>query len=254
MRFLPSKYGRTAAEVLLTTAIVAFVVYDLSGHSSVKPEATSEGVLSFDAKRPSTLPVLSAASSPSRFDAAVTGITAANTFTVCGNTAAPTNPWVIGNGTNQALIIQLGGGCIVNPAIQTANSTSNVTLAAISVASGSWLSFQNIQSQATTTGAASGTLTMASGSTLETALASIIAKPTRTCTQMLSHSEQSPGKGASTANRVPVHSSARTEYSWTPLPTTYLSSSPYIFRFPPSFTQTGATEREFKAKSVGPEW
>jgi hypothetical protein len=172
MRFLPSNPGRTAAEVLLTAAIVAFVVYDLSGHSSVKPESSSNVVLSFEAKRPSALPAVDAASS-SRFDTAVTGITSANTFTVCGNTAAPTNPWLIGNGTNQALIIQLGGGCIANPAIQITNSSTNATsLAGINVQSGSWLSFQNIQSQGTSAGATSWQLTMASGSTLETVLAS----------------------------------------------------------------------------------
>ena len=146
----------------------------------------SSVVLSFEAKRPSTLPTFNA--DTSRFDAAVTGITAANTFTVCGtgNALQPSNPWIIGNGTNQALIIQLGDGCITDPAIQFTNSTSQVTsLAAINIASGSWLSFQNIQSQATTAGATSGALTMASGSILETALASIIAKQTRICTQPL---------------------------------------------------------------------
>ena len=51
MRFLPSNPARVAAEVLLTVAIVAFVAYDLSGRSSVKPEA-SNVELSFEAKRP----------------------------------------------------------------------------------------------------------------------------------------------------------------------------------------------------------
>ena len=66
MRFLPSTPGRTAAEVLLTVAILAFVVYDLGGQSSAKPEA-SNVVLSFEGKRPSALPAAEVAAPSSRF-------------------------------------------------------------------------------------------------------------------------------------------------------------------------------------------
>jgi hypothetical protein len=139
----------------------------------VKPEATN--VLSFEAKRSSALPAAEVASS-SRFDAAVTGISTANQFTVCGNTQAPSNPWLIGNGTNQALIIQLGGGCIANPAILSTNTTTNSsTLAGLNIQSGSWLSILNVQSQTTGSGATSGLLQMASGSILETGLAAGLA-------------------------------------------------------------------------------
>ena len=171
MHFLPASPWRAAAEILLTAAVVAFVVYDLGGDSSVKPEAASNVELSFEAKRPSS----TALTASSRFDAMVTGIATANTFTVCGNTVAPANPWVIGNGTNQALVIQLGGGCNPNPAITNFNAATNVSVVnGITVNSGSWLSFQNIQySNGNSAGAISVALSMASGSYLETNLSSI---------------------------------------------------------------------------------
>ena len=170
MRFLPSNPARVAAEVLLTVAIVPFVAYDLSGRSSVKPEA-SNVELSFEAKRPSAAPLAPS----SRFEAAaVNGISASNTFGVCGNTVVAANPWVVGGSTNQALEIHLGSGCICNPAISVSNSTTNASgLAGISVQSGSFLSFTDVSSQQSGCGATSGLLQLASGSTLLTGLSSI---------------------------------------------------------------------------------
>ena len=170
MRFLPSNPARVAAEVLLTVAIVAFVAYDLSGRSSVKPEA-SNVELSFEAKRPSAAPLAPS----SRFEAAaVNGMSASNTFGVCGNTVVAANPWVVGGSTNQALEVHLGSGCICNPAISVSNSTTNASgLAGISVQSGSFLSFTDVSSQQSGCGATSGLLQLASGSTLLTGLSSI---------------------------------------------------------------------------------
>ena len=170
MRFLPSNPARVAAEVLLTVAIVAFVAYDLSGRSSVKPEA-SNVELSFEAKRPSAAPLAPS----SRFEAAaVNGISASNTFGVCGNTVVAANPWVVGGSTNQALEVHLGSGCICNPAISVSNSTTNASgLAGISVQSGSFLSFTDVSSQQSGCGATSGLLQLASGSTLLTGLSSM---------------------------------------------------------------------------------
>ena len=178
MRFLPSNPARVAAEVLLTVAIVAFVAYDLSGRSSVKPEA-SNVELSFEAKRPAAAPLAPS----SRFEAAVTGITPANTFSVCGNFFAPFNPWVIGNGTNQALIVQLGNGCSPNPAILNFNAATNVSLPnALIINGGSWFSFQAITtSSGSSAGATCGLLIMLSGSYLETIVSSIFLLPPPLC-------------------------------------------------------------------------
>lgn len=164
MRFFPSNPRRTAAEILLTVAIIAFVVYDLSGNSA-KPEATNV-VLSFESK--ST--VQPSASAPSRFESTVTGIAAGNTFTVCDNTIAPQNPWVIGNFTaNQALIIRLGDNCPPAPTLLAFNSTTNASVTAgIIVQGGSWLSFQNIMyTNGIPAGARTGPLVMLPNSVLE---------------------------------------------------------------------------------------
>ena len=158
MRFFPSNPRRTAAEILLTVAIIAFVVYDLSGNSA-KPEATNV-VLSFESK--ST--VQPSASATSRFES--TG----NTFTVCDNTIAPQNPWVIGNFTaNQALIIRLGDNCPPAPTLLAFNSTTNASVTAgIIVQGGSWLSFQNIMyTNGIPAGARTGPLVMLPNSVLE---------------------------------------------------------------------------------------
>lgn len=112
----------------------------------------------------------------SRMHTAVANIPPSSTFTVCGNRIYQIYPWQIGNDTNnQALIVQLGGTCLSNPFIMyTTNTTNNTAFNGITVRSGSWLSFQNIQfSSGSSSGASSGILLMASNSFLKTILSRV---------------------------------------------------------------------------------
>lgn len=94
-----------------------------------------------------------------------------NTSTVCGNTTAPVNPWVIGSVViPQALVVDLGSvGCPVNPWVLFGGSAAGV-----SVVSGSWLTFKNPSTAST---ARLQSLTMAPGSYLEADAASVIVNP-----------------------------------------------------------------------------
>eukprot|EP00906_Rhabdomonas_costata_P010767 RCo015140 len=169
MRLLSPTMGR-AVEVLLTVGVLAFVAHDLCTPSSSSPGPTSrETVLSFE--EVSDRPAERKPSSRSSPRAAVQVTNVNSSFIVCGDTVAPTNPWAIGNSTvNQALVVQLGGGCLSNPAILQFNSSTNVSLVNdIAVASGSWLSFQSVTtSNGGSAGATCGGLSMAPGSFLET--------------------------------------------------------------------------------------
>eukprot|EP00906_Rhabdomonas_costata_P023129 RCo033284 len=237
----PPHGGVALVEVVLLVLGTAGVVYDLYDTLASKPSVFSSSsvpgaaipVLSFEAEGGAVelpgsfrgpldfIPVtatdgLQAGLVPSlTVDSA---ITSTNTFTVCGNTTAPANPWVVGTATQaQALVVVLGGSgsCGLTPAIlrpsststnsssTTTNSTNSTNssanssnssntsttptatpaaLAGISVLSGSWLSIQGVQPGAS---AQADTLLMASGAVLELTLSQSVTPIPNTTTTLL---------------------------------------------------------------------
>ena len=142
---------RTAAEILLTLAVLAFVTYDLVDRSG-KP--SSEAVsLSLQAKSSAVseaLPLPTHAAAPAattRFTTQIDSAIAADanrTYVVCNDYTAPTNPLVVGTAARtEAIVFLANPTCNANPRVLSSNTSAGV-LAAVTVKGGSWLSLQNV--------------------------------------------------------------------------------------------------------------
>ena len=129
---------RTAAEILLTLAVLAFVTYDLVGRSG-KP--SSEAVsLSLEGKSSAVPEVQPAASG--RFQTQISAsINDSMRTPVCNALIATSNPQVIGGTDPEAIIFEGSSVCNTNPVVLASGNTS---YAGLDIMAGSWLSLQNM--------------------------------------------------------------------------------------------------------------